>query len=84
MNHSERREGEAINLILCAQQNERIVALLELDEDSLRVARYSTEPPRWCHYSMTPEQPTRGVPSYVEAVVRMSPAVKIVGVRKRL
>ncbi len=45
----EQREGEdePIGLILCAEKNEQVVELLELDEGSLRVASYFTElPPR--------------------------------------
>lgn len=43
----ERREGEGqpIGLILCAEKNDQVVELLELDEGRLRVARYLTALP---------------------------------------
>ncbi len=49
LNRYERREGESepIGLILCAEKNDHVIELMELDEGSLRVASYFTElPPR--------------------------------------
>ena len=45
LNRYERRdgEGEPIGLILCAEKNDQVIELLELDEGSIRVASYLTE-----------------------------------------
>jgi predicted nuclease of restriction endonuclease-like (RecB) superfamily len=47
LDRHERREGEEqpIGLILCAQKNDQVVELLELDHGRLRVASYLTELP---------------------------------------
>lgn len=47
LDRHERREGEEqpIGLILCAQKNDQVVELLELDDGRLRVATYLTELP---------------------------------------